>query len=151
MIIEGFYGREIHLPEDRLYYPRRGLWLRPEADGSLTLGVTHATVVLVSGFTYLEYVVEEGQEVERDDNVAYAETYKAMQSIETPLAGRILRLNPEIIGEEAYRIDEGHYMDGWIFSLRPREGIRLAAAFADAAAYGESLLRYEYCGKAPAK
>lgn len=151
MIIEGFYGRQVYLPEDRRYYPRRGLWLRPEADGSLTLGVTHAAVILVSGFTYLEYVVEEGQELERDDIVAYAETYKAMQNIETPLAGTVLRLNQEIVGEEAYRIDEDHYTEGWILSLRPHEGGCLEETLVDATAYGESLLRYEYCGKAPAR
>ena len=95
LVIEGFYGRQIFIPEDRFYYPRKGLWLRPDEEGeegTLVIGVSQSTVVLVSGFTYLEYVVEEGQELEMDDHVAFAETYKAMQNIETPLPGTVLRL-----------------------------------------------------------
>lgn len=151
LVIEGFYGRQIVIPEDRFYYPRKGLWLRPDEEGTLVIGVSQATVVLVSGFTYLEYVVEEGQELETDDHVAFAETYKAMQNIETPLPGTVLRLNRAVEGENAFLMDEHYYDEGWLFALRPREELKLEEIFSDAKACQESLLRYEFCGKAPPK
>ncbi len=151
LVVEGFYGQQVSIPEDRFYYPRKGLWIKPEEEGILVIGISHAAVVLVSGFTYLEYVVEEGQELSTEDNVAFAETYKAMQNIETPIAGAIVRLNRAIEEENAFLIDEHYYDKGWIFALRPREKMRLEEAFSDARACQESIMRYEYCGKGPPK
>ena len=151
LIVEGFYGRQVLIPEDRFYYPPKGLWLKLEEGGVLVVGVSHAAVVLVSGFTHLEYVVEEGQELEADDNVAFAETYKAMQNIETPVKGTVVKLNRAIEEENAFLIDEHYYDEGWIFEIRPPEELKLEETFSDARACRESIQRYEYCGKAPPK
>jgi glycine cleavage system H lipoate-binding protein len=148
LTLRGFYGKEVQIPEDLYYYPRKQIWIKPsQRDQELILGVTHAMVVLVSGFIFLDYIVSEGQEVEAEDIIAYVETYKAIQNIETPIAGVITELNGAIIEEKAPLIDDCHYTEGWICKIKPRGNINLEPLFLDAQAYQVALQTPEHCGR----
>lgn len=148
MILEGFYGQKVDLREDLLYYPPQELWVRPSGkDCELAFGITHAGVILVSGFTYLEYIVEAGDSLEKGDDVLFVETYKAMFNIQSPLAGRITWINENIKGEKA-SILETHCYENPFFSIVPKDPIDLKKSFLDVEAYKQALLRGEsdHCG-----
>lgn len=148
MILEGFYGQNVELRENLLYYPLQELWVRPLGeDGELEFGVTHAGVILVSGFTYLEYVAEIGDQLEKGDDIVFVETYKAMIDIEAPISGRITQINEDLKGEKV-SILESHFYEKPLFAMVPREPVDLKSVFLDVAAYQEILLRgtSDHCG-----
>jgi len=148
MILEGFYGQTVELREDLLYYPPQELWVRPfEKNGELAFGVTHAGVILVSGFTYLEYLAEVGNHLEKGDEVLFLETYKAMINIEAPIAGRISQINENLKGEKV-SILETHCYENPLFFMVPKESIDPKKVFIEVGAYQEVLLRgtSDHCG-----
>lgn len=148
MILEGFYGQKVELREDLLYYPRQELWVQPAGkDGELAFGITHAGVILVSGFTYLEYIVEVGDQLEKEDDVLFVETYKAIINIQAPISGRITQINENLKGEKV-SILERHCYESPLFLMVPKERIDPPRLFLDVEAYKQALLRGEsdHCG-----
>lgn len=148
MILEGFYGQKVELREDLLYYPFQELWVRPSGDnGELAFGVTHAGVILVSGFTYLEYVAEVGDQLEKGDDILFVETYKAIINIEAPISGRVTQINDDLKGEKVSTL-ENHYYEKPLFFMIPKEPIDLRKVFLDVGAYQQALLRgaSDHCG-----
>src|SRR5512139_930142 len=131
MILEGFYGQKVELCEDLLYYPAQELWVRPFGkNGELAFGVTHAGVILVSGFTYLEYLAEVGDLLEKEDDVLFVETYKAIFNIQAPISGRITQINENLKGEKA-SILERHCYETPLFLMVPKESIDPKKVFLD--------------------
>ncbi len=92
LIVEGFNGFRVEIPEDRYYLSGPDLWIQPQNESkALVFGLTRAGVILAGGVVSLEYLVEEGQVVSSGDAVAFAVTNK-VKYIEAPLAGHILNL-----------------------------------------------------------
>jgi glycine cleavage system H protein len=143
LIIEGFNGHRIEIPEDRYYMPGPELWIQ-ENGQTLFVGVTQPGVVLAGSVVSLEYLVEEGQVVSSGDAVAFAVTNK-VKYIETPLAGSILNLNSSLV-DNLHLFQEDPHGRAWIFSLRPSGTINLFDHFLDPTSYQQRLLRSEACG-----
>jgi dihydrolipoamide dehydrogenase len=145
--LKGFYGQDIHIPEDRFYYAAKEFWVKPAEDGRrLYFGPTHAGIIFVSGVTMVEYVVDVGERVEEDDNVAFFETYKAIVNITTPVAGVVADLNQDLRRDPTV-LDE-HYYETWVFAIEPDQPVDCATTFLDAEGYMAALLRMEsdHCG-----
>lgn len=143
LIIEGFNGHRIEIPEDRYYMPGPELWIR-EHGQTLVVGLTQAGVVLAGSVVSLEYLVEEAQVVSSGDAVAFAVTNK-VKHIETPLAGSVLNLNSSLV-DNLQLFQEDPHGRAWIFSLRPSGTVNLSDHFFDPASYQQRLLRSEACG-----
>jgi glycine cleavage system H lipoate-binding protein len=145
LIIEGFNGYRIEIPEDRYFLPGPELWIQAQGIGkTLVLGLTQAGVVLAGGIVSLEFLIEEGQLVSPGDVIAFAVTNK-VKYIETPLPGNILSLNSSLVGN-LHLFQEDPYGKAWIFSLRPSGTTNLADYFLNAISYQQRLLRSEACG-----
>lgn len=145
LIVEGFNGYQLEIPEDRYYLPVSELWVQVKEDrNTAILGLTQAGVILTGDIVSLEYLVEEGQAVSDADVIAFAVTNK-VKYIETPLAGKILRLNRDLLDNPAF-FKEDSYGSAWVFSLRLSGFIRLPDRFLNPASYQDRLLRSEACG-----
>ena len=144
LIIEGFNGHRIEIPEDCYYLPGIELWVHIREENLLVFGLTQAGVILAGGVTSLEFLVEEGQSVSDGEAVAFAVTSK-VKYIDTPLAGAILNLNRAVIDHPAL-FQEDPYGRAWIFSLRLSGPINLSDRFLDPVSYRQGLLRSEACG-----
>ncbi len=148
MILEGFYGQKVELREDLLYYTPQELWVRPlEKDDELAFGVTHAGVILVSGFTYLEYIAEVGDLLVKEDDVLFVETHKAIFNIQAPISGRITWINENLKGEKVSLIETNCYETPF-FHMVPKESIDPKMVFLNVEAYKQALLRgtSDHCG-----
>jgi len=143
LIIEGFNGHQIEIPEDRYYLPGPDLWIRGNGQ-ALVIGLTQAGVILAGNVISLEYFVEEGQSVSPGDVIAFAITNK-IKYIETPLAGSILNLNSSLV-DNLHLFQEDPHGRAWIFSLRPSGTVNLSDHFFDPVSYQQRLLRSEACG-----
>lgn len=145
LIIEGFNGFRIEIPEDRYYLLGPELWIQPQNEGKeLVFGLTQAGVILSGGVVSLEYLIEEGETVSSGDVVAFAVTSK-LKYIDNPLPGTILNLNRSLM-ENPQFFQQDPYGKAWIFSLQLPDPVNLSTYFLDAVSYQQRLLHSEACG-----
>lgn len=104
------------IPAD-LKYVASHEWLRQEADGTLTIGITDHAQDLLGDIVYVE-LPEVGATVEADDEIAVVESVKAASDVYAPIAGEIIEINSALI-DAPETINSDPYGDGWFFKIRP--------------------------------
>ena len=120
----------MNLPTD-LKYTESHEWIRTEADGTVTIGITDHAQAALGDLVYYE-LPKSGRTVAAGDACAIVESVKAAIDVYAPLAGTIVAGNdalsgaPEAVNENAY--------DAWLFKLKPTDAAELER-FMDAAAY----------------
>lgn len=117
-----------------LKYTRSHEWVRLEADGTVSIGITDHAQDALGDIVYLE-LPEVGRTVAAEEECAVVESVKAASDIYAPLAGEVVAVNdeaasqPESVNEDAYA--------AWLFRLRPADTGDLNALL-DAAAYTQA-------------
>ena len=102
-----------------LSYTASHEWLRKEADGSYTIGITEHAQELLGDMVFVE-LPEVGEEVNAGDDVAVAESVKAASDVYSPLTGEIPAINEEL--EDAPEmVNNDAYGDGWLFRIMPND------------------------------
>lgn len=144
LIIEGFNGHRIEIPEDRYYLPGPELWVRSQGSDELVFGLTQAGLIISGGVISLEYLVEEGQSVHRGDVIAFAVTNK-VKYIETPLPGNISNLN-SYLTNNVHLFQDDPYGRAWVFSLQLSDSTDLSVHSLNPLSYRDRLLQSEACG-----
>lgn len=120
------------IPTD-LKYTESHEWLRVEADGSVTVGITDHAQEALGDIVFLE-LPQAGKKVTAGEAIAVVESVKAASDIYAPAAGEILAANtdltnhPETINSTPYEC--------WLFKLKPDDALALDKLL-DAAAYGK--------------
>ncbi len=118
------------IPAD-LKYTKSHEWVRLEADGSVTVGITHHAQELLGDMVFVETPVA-GRKLTQGEECAVVESVKAASDVYAPIAGEVLAANdevenaPESINQDAYA--------AWLFKLKPDNAADLGALL-DAAAY----------------
>ena len=123
-----------NMPADLKYTPSHE-WIRVEADGTLTIGVTDHAQEALGDVVFLE-LPEAGRVVAAGEACAVIESVKAASDIYAPVAGEIIDCNqgaidaPESVNADAYA--------AWLFKLRPAAGADLGGLL-DAAGYAAAI------------
>ncbi len=123
-----------NMPAD-LKYTSSHEWIRVEADGTLTIGVTDHAQEALGDVVFLE-LPEAGRVVAAGEACAVIESVKAASDIYAPVAGEIIESNqaaadaPESVNADAYA--------AWLFKLRPAAGADLGGLL-DAAGYAAAI------------
>jgi glycine cleavage system H protein len=123
---------QLQLPADLLFAPEQDMWVRVEADGTVTVGATH--VVASHGQFMLFTPRAVGTEVDRDRSLGVMETAKSAVAIHAPLSGRVVAINPGVIDDVAL-IERDPYGAGWMLRLQPTAFDTERAALLDAESY----------------
>jgi glycine cleavage system H protein len=119
-----------HIPAE-LKYTASHEWVRLEADGLLSIGITDHAQEALGDVVFLE-LPDIGRTLAAAEAVAVIESVKAASDIYAPLAGEVVAVNqaavdaPESVNADAYA--------AWLFRLRPADADALAQLL-DAAAY----------------
>jgi glycine cleavage system H protein len=127
----------MQLPAD-LKYTDTHEWLRQEADGTVTVGITWHAQDRLGDLVYVENPPR-GKAFRKGEECGVVESVKAASDIYAPISGEVVAVNeelasnPEKINQEPYR--------AWIFKLRPSEPGELQTLL-DAVAY-EKLIEAE--------
>ena len=114
-----------------LRYTTSHEWVRIEADGSLTIGVTDHAQEALGDVVFLE-LPDAGRAVAAGEAIAVIESVKAASDIYAPVAGEIIGSNqeavdaPEAVNADAYAT--------WLFKLKPANAADVDALL-DAAGY----------------
>ncbi len=119
-----------------LKYTKSHEWVRLEADGSVTVGISDHAQEALGDLVYVE-APEVGRTLSAGEACAVVESVKAASDVYAPVAGAVLAGN-EALADAPETLNEDPYGDGWIMKLKPDNAQDLAGLL-DAAAYGEFL------------
>ncbi|HEX7972351.1 MAG TPA: glycine cleavage system protein GcvH [Thiobacillus sp.] len=118
------------IPADLKYTPSHE-WVRVEADGTLTVGITHHAQDLLGDMVFVENPAA-GRTLAKGEECAVVESVKAASDVYAPVAGEVIAANseveasPESVNKDAY--------GAWMFRMKPANAGDVAALL-DAAAY----------------
>lgn len=122
------------IPSD-LKYTESHEWIRTEADGTLTVGITDHAQDALGDLVFIELPAV-GKTLAAQDNCVVLESVKAASDAYAPVAGEIIAVNspladtPEALNSAPY--------ESWLFKLKPAAGATTAALL-DAKAYAASV------------
>jgi glycine cleavage system H protein len=120
------------IPSD-LKYTKSHEWLRQEADGTVTVGITDHAQEALGDIVFLE-LPDAGRTVKAGEECAVVESVKAASDIYAPISGEVVARNdaaidaPESVNQDAYA--------AWLFKLKPANAAEIGALL-DAAAYAK--------------
>ena len=100
-----------------LKYTQSHEWIRSEADGSLTVGITDHAQEALGDLVYVE-APEAGVSFAAGDAAAVVESVKAASDVYAPVAGEVLAGN-EALADAPETLNDDAYGEGWIFKLKP--------------------------------
>jgi glycine cleavage system H protein len=109
-------------------------WIRTEADGSATVGITEFAQEQLGDVVYVE-LPPVGKEVTKGGEAAVVESVKAASEVYAPVSGKVLAANERLGGEPAL-INASPMAEGWFFKLALKDKGELEGLM-DEAAYGE--------------
>ncbi|HUW51617.1 MAG TPA: glycine cleavage system protein GcvH [Sulfuricella sp.] len=99
-----------------LKYTKSHEWARQEADGTITVGITHHAQELLGDMVYVENPAV-GRQLAAGEECAVVESVKAASDVYAPVAGEVVAVNgdvadtPEQINQDAYA--------AWMFKIKP--------------------------------
>ena len=141
-VMENFLGISVEIPEDRHYVTASGLWAKREG-GEIIFGFSRPSLVLSGGLNDLDFLVGDGQEVQKGESLVFAITGKILY-LEAPLKGKV-HFNTEV-AQDPSLILKDPYHKGWLFRLQPSEDLESAfQQFRDFKEYMENLKFSEGC------
>jgi len=116
-----------------LKYTESHEWVRAEADGTVTVGITDHAQEALGDLVFLE-LPEVGKTYAAGQEMAVVESVKAAADVYAPIAGEVTAVNqdaadaPESVNQDAYT--------AWLFKLKPANAADVDALL-DAAAYAK--------------
>jgi len=116
-----------------LKYTRTHEWVRLEADGTVTVGITDHAQERLGDMVFVE-LPDVGRKLAAGAECAVVESVKAAADVYAPVSGEVVAANaavrdrPQTINEDAYA--------AWLFRLKPSAAAELGSLL-DARAYSE--------------
>lgn len=120
-----------NVPEE-LKYTKSHEWVRREADGTVTVGITEHAQELLGDMVFVE-LPETGRALAAEEDCAVVESVKAASDVYAPIDGEVTEVNsaledsPEIVNQDPYG-------DGWLFRMKPADESEIDGLL-DAAGY----------------
>jgi len=114
-----------------LKYTASHEWLRFDADGGVTVGITDHAQAALGDLVFIE-LPEAGAHFAAGKEIAVVESVKAAADVYAPLTGTVIEVNqaaadaPESVNQDAYA--------AWLFRIRP-DAAGEPGGLLDAAAY----------------
>ena len=91
-------------------------WLRVEASGELTVGITTYAQEALGDVVFVQ--LPEPGEYGEGNEVAVLESVKAASNIAMPLTGEVVEVN-QALADNPELVNEAPLGDGWFFRIRP--------------------------------
>ncbi|MFT5675294.1 MAG: glycine cleavage system H protein [Paraglaciecola sp.] len=119
-----------------LRYASTHEWVRPEGDGTFTIGISEHAQELLGDMVFIE-LPDIGAEVSAGDDIAVAESVKAASDVYAPISGEIVGVN-EDLEDTPELVNSDPFGDGWLFRIKAEDPEEVEALM-DAEAYGNSI------------
>ena len=119
---------------DNLGYTADHEWVGHDEGGGVKVGITDYAQDSLSDVVFVE-LPSVGDEFQRGEVMAVAESVKAASDIYAPISGKILAIN-EKLEESPELVNESPYGSGWMVLMKPSED---RSALLDSDSYKNSL------------
>jgi len=117
-----------------LRYTASHEWLRAEADGTVSVGITDHAQEALGEMVYVE-LPEVGRALAAGDGAAVVESVKAASDVYAPVAGEVVAANADL-NDDPGALNKDPY-GAWLFRLKPSDPSALEKLL-DADAYRKS-------------
>jgi glycine cleavage system H protein len=117
-----------------LRYAKSHEWVRVEADGSVTIGITDYAQNSLGDITYVQ-VPKVGASLKAGETFGVVESVKAASDLYAPLAGTVTAVNA-VLESAPETVNRAPYGEGWMLKLKPADA-GAASALLDAGAYAK--------------
>ena len=114
-----------------LKYTASHEWVKTEADGSITIGITEHAQELLGDMVFVEAPAT-GRKLKAKEECAVVESVKAAADVYSPVSGTVTAVNSEL--DSAPEAINGDPYGAWIFKMKPDNATDVAALL-DATAY----------------
>jgi len=101
-----------------LRYAKSHEWVRREADGTVTVGITHHAQEQLGDIVFVQ-PPEVGRALKQGEECAVVESVKAAADIYAPVSGEVVAVNVELT-EAPEKINQDAW-GAWIFRVRPAQ------------------------------
>jgi glycine cleavage system H protein len=119
-----------------LRYAKSHEWVRREADGTVTIGITDHAQDALGDLVFVE-VPKAGRKLGANEACAVVESVKAASDVYAPIAGEVVESNPAL-ADAPEILNQDPYGAGWMWKLKPANAADVDALL-DAAGYEKTL------------
>jgi len=105
-----------NIPAD-LKFTKDHEWLKPEADGTATVGITDYAQTTLGDVTFVE-LPEKGTHLDAGASLGVVESVKAASDVYMPVAGTVTEVNSSL-ADDPGAINSDPYGAGWMIKVRP--------------------------------
>ena len=116
---------------ENLKYTASHEWVRTEADGTVSIGITQHAQELLGDMVFVESPAV-GRKLKAKEECAVVESVKAAADVYAPVSGEVVAVNGEL-DSAPEKINADPY-GAWMFRMKPDNAADVAALM-DAAAY----------------
>jgi len=124
-----------NIPSD-LRYAKSHEWLKPEGDGTVTIGITDYAQNSLGDITFVQ-LPKVGAVFKAGETFGVIESVKAASDVYAPVAGTVVAVNLAL-DQAPETLNGSPYEGGWLMKLKPAIPAD-AAQLLDAAAYAASV------------
>ena len=111
--------RGCNLPDDLYYWPEKHVWVAPQDDGSVVIGVTdvaqHLAHAIISALPK-----KVGRPAKKGRSLGTIESGKWVGPVTAPVSGEILETNP-LMGTDPGVVNRDPYGEGWFIKIMPAD------------------------------
>ncbi len=107
-----------HLPDELWYFVDKHVWLRPEGDGTVTIGID-AVAMKLAGNVIVVTPKKVGRGLSQGQSVATMESSKWVGPVPTPISGELVEANAAVSAKPSLLNDDPYA--NWIARLRPAD------------------------------
>ena len=93
-------------------------WLRAEADGSVTVGITAFAQNALGDVVFVQ--LPELQQYEKGSEASTVESVKAASGVYMPLTGEVVQINDQL-EDSPELVNEDPLGEGWFFRFKPAD------------------------------
>ncbi|KGL50756.1 glycine cleavage system protein H [Pantoea ananatis] len=111
-------------------------WLRKNADGTYTVGITEHAQELLGDMVFVD-LPEVGATFSAGEECAVAESVKAASDIYAPVSGEIVAVN-DALNDSPEQVNSEPYDGGWLFQIKASDESEIDSLL-DADAYKASI------------
>lgn len=108
-----------NVPEDLHYWVREHVWVRPEEDGTITIGMTDAAQH-IAGVVVNAMPKNVGRKVKQGRSAGTVESGKWVGPIKSPVNGVVVAAN-DALRSDPGPLNSDPYGDGWFVRIQPSD------------------------------
>lgn len=119
-----------------LRYAKSHEWLKPESDGTVSIGITDYAQNSLGDITYVQ-LPKVGAVLKAGETFGVVESVKAASDLYSPVSGTVVAVN-SALDSAPETVNQSPYEKGWMLKLKPADATAINALL-DGDAYGKLL------------